>query len=494
MKKLTLNLFCILALAMALSSCKDDKDEPVYGEAKMTSFGFYAEDNQGKIFKDYIASDVTTDMNILLPDYVDKSELIARFEVTESDVVTIGTITQESGKTANNFTIPVDYIVTEGTNNTKYTVTVGKLPAAVWTKAATLPRDMRELTLRVNPKTNEPYLAYIQSASSTEEYKTGVFKLSEGQLVSVGPEFISSGRSSYCSIAFSTDGIPYVSFADYTNTISPSLSVAYLNGSSWDYVGGNAGKGITDAKTSYTEVVLKADGQPMCFSVNSAAGTLGKRELNISDYNGTSWTTSMAMPGRLATQNTYLPKAKLVNGVLYFGVYNVESGVGTFSVYKYENGSWTTLVNAYMDEGVTTANLRDFDMSVDLNGTIYVAYADDQSGAGLYYPKVKKYEADTKKWVTVANSIPLDLDDIREFSLAVSPAGVPFLLYRNASNFPEVVSFDNETKDWTTPFVLDNIETENLSIDFASDGVGYAAYSSVTSDGITLCKFDVPAQ
>jgi len=495
MKKQITNLLYILAVSGALASCsKDGEDEPVYGEATLKSFGFYAEDNEGILFNDYVAAAITPEISILLPDYVDKSALIARFEVTEDDVVKVGQTAQTSGVTANNYTVPVDFIVSEGTNNTKYTINVGNLPAAVWSRVASTSTVLREFVMKVNPSSNVPYIAYVLSNDASENQKAGVFNLDAGQLVSVGSQTLSEGKAANIRMAFNAEGTPYVSFADYTNinltsptTTTYRASVMYLNGTSWSYVGA---KGVTDVRVTFNDLVLKPDNQPMLFCMNDVAGALAKRELNISEFNGTGWTTSMTMPGRPASQYAYNITARLSNNVIYLAVYNAESS--TFSLYKNSAGTWTTIADKYLDQGATKANLRDFDMDVDANGNIYIAYADDQGTAGLYQPKVKKYDAGSGTWSTIGSILNLDIDDTREFSLALSPAGIPYLLYRNASLFPEVIFLDNETKQWTTPVVLDPAIADNLYIDFTSNGIGYAAFTNTGTDATLVYKLDIP--
>lgn len=102
-----LYLFIMAGLFVA---CDDDDDDmPVYGEAELVSFGFYAEDNQEVLLTDYVATSVNQEIRIALPDYVDKTALVARFEATENDVVTVGEEVQVSGETANDFSTPVEF-------------------------------------------------------------------------------------------------------------------------------------------------------------------------------------------------------------------------------------------------------------------------------------------------------------------------------------------------------------------------------------------------
>jgi len=497
MKKQIFNLFYVLALLAIVTACSDDDDPidlPVYGDATMTSFGFYAEDNEGVILEDYVAEGITGDFSVSVPDYVDKTALVARFVVSENDTVYVNDVQQESGVSTNDFSAPVDYIVSEGTNNTKYTVTVANLPAAVWSLAASDTTDLQEFFMRVNPKTNVPYLAYARNMESSDDEKAGVFKLDGSTLVNVGAETISEGRATYLRIAFDAEGTPVISFADYTNSdpykegsTTYSASVMSYSGSAWSYVGN---KGVTDVRINYNDIVLKNDGNPMLFCYNNAAGTLARRELNISDFNGSSWTSNLTIPGRASTAYAYHTTAKNVDGVIYLGVYNANDG--TFSVYKNAEGSWSTIAESYLDEGATTGNLRDFDMDVDRNGNVFVCVADDESGADIYRPKVLKYDAATETWSKIGTPIAVDFSTTREFSLAISPIGTPFLMYRDDSKFPVVVSFDEDTQDWTAPTQLDAVESENLYLDFAPNGVAYAAFTNSSNGGTSVFKYDIP--
>ncbi len=503
MKKQIFNLFYVLALLTIVTACSDDDDPidlPVYGDATMTSFGFYVEDNEGVILKDYVAEGITGDFTVSVPDYVDKTALVARFVVSENDTVYVNNVQQESGVTANDFSAPLDYIVSEGTNNTKYTVTVANLPAAVWSLAVSDTTDLQEFSMRVNPVTNVPYLAYARNMDDVDDEKAGVLKLDGDKLVNVGSETISDGRARYLRIAFDSEGAPFISFSDYTNddpynpgSTTYSASVMSYNSLGWSYVGN---KGVTDGRITYNDVVVKEDGNPMLFCCNAirSGGILAYRELSVSNFEGSSWNANVAMPGRPASNATYFPTAVNVNGVIYIGTFNNSEGVGTFSVYKYENGTWATITENYLQEGATTGNLRDFDMDVDHNGNVFVCVADDESGADIYRPKVLKYDATAETWSKVGTPIAIDFSTTREFSLAISPVGTPFLMYRDDSKFPVVVSFDEDTQDWTTPTQLDAVESENLYMDFAPNGVAYAAFTTAANGGTMIFKYDIPAE
>jgi hypothetical protein len=333
--------------------------------------------------------------------------------------------------------------------------------------------------MKVSPVDGYPYIAYKEKRDVLNDQKAAMICLKDGAWGYVGSsDGLSLGRiASYIDFTFDSEGHPYVSYPDYTATKAQSASVRYFNGTEWANVGN---PGIMDNTVTYTSLSFGPSNKLFLFNMNSAIGVLAKRELNVSTFDGSAWTTNTTVTGRTAAQYGYLPVSKLVNGVLYLGVLNVAASTPyTFSVYSYADGAWTTIADNIIHDGATSCNLRDFDMDVDLDGNIFIAVADDATGTA-YKPRVMKYTAETKVWSDVGDVIDVDIDVTRQFSLAVSPYGVPFLLYRNASQYPTVISLDTDTQQWTDPQVLESAEVSELWIDFAPNGEAFA--SCITSN------------
>ncbi len=464
-------------------------------KAEIEEFGFYKDKNP-HLKKDYVGVIDKTDNNtitILLPDYIDRSRLIASFKLSYNDTVRVEDIEQVSGVTENDFSIPVDYIVSDGDINSLYIVKIEDMPDAIWEKEAHLNSKLYSMVMKVNHKDNLPYLVYVNKDPKTSKYKSGMYKLQNNSLVKVGNVFL-NGKARYSAIAFNEKGIPFVAFCDYTiienKSINHKLSVMYYDNSSWKYVGGNAGKGLTDDKVLYNDIAIKSDGNPIVASMNGNTGVLAKRELNISEFNGQNWTTSITIPGRDASQYSYYPKIKIKNDVIYIAVLNVNDG--SISAYKKQKGNWITIFDKYIDveNGATTAYYRDFDFDLDSKDNIYIAIGDDQSGKNQFKPKVKKYDVVKNKWSTIASPIDVKFSSTRYFSLCVSPYDVPFLLYRNESLFPTVVKLNKKTQQWSTPVVLENVASDNLYIDFTPNNIGYIAYENTDIKAIEVWKYD----
>lgn len=492
MKHLFKTFLMLAAFAGFAYSCDSD-DEEKSGEAKLLSFGFYAEDNEGVLLEDYVVTDTTgTNWTINLPAEVDKSSLVARFEVSENDSVVVSGVGQVSGVTANNFTVPVDYYVMDGKNNKRYTITIGKASSYVWSKVATLTSDsIVEFKMKVNPVNSLPYIMYKQDRASSTDEKAAMIKLVDGAWQFVGSSAgISEGRiDSYLDFVFDNAGSPYVAYPDYISTIPSAAVVKKFDGTSWVAVGTQP---VTAAKVTYTALGFAPDNKLMLFNMlNAAAGGLQRRECVVSTFDGTAWATNAALPGRAAELYAYLPVTKLVGDALYLGLYNANSP-STFSVYKFQNGAWTTIADKVLEEGATTSNLRDFDMDVDNDGNIYIAVADNASDPAVFKPRVKKFTAATQTWSNVGDVLNLDLNTIRKFDLAVSPYGVPFLMYRNANQYPSIISLDSETQQWTAEVVLESVVADDLWLDFTPTGQAFASFDNEDNIIITY-KYAAPA-
>ena len=471
--------FILLAIAGLFVACKGDDPEVVY-ESKFISFGFYAEDNKGVIFQDYVVDTVKTNaITINLPEEIDKTALVARFTTSDNDVVTVGAVTQVSKVTVNNFTAPVDYIVSEGTSNVRYTVTIGKAPAYVWSSLPVLTTDSAmSVVMRVNKSNGVPYFMYKQSRPTSAEQKAAMLRFENNAWVKMGE--ISEGQvGSYFDFTFSKDGKPYVSYLDYLASVAQANSVSMYNGTSWAYVGGN--KGVTTNKITYNALSFTADDKLMLFStIDNTAGPLARRELGIATFASNAWTVNQAMPGRASSDVTYLQQARLVNDTLYVGIFNAIS-----------NGAWTTLLDKWKDEAATASSVRDFDLEIDAKGQIYMAIVDNSSDGATLKQRVVQYNKKTKTVSGVGSPISATSGGLFNFDLAVSPFGVPYLMYRNESKYPVVSYFDDEAQAWVESKVFETSdEPSDLSIDFAPNGEGYASY--LKSKKFVTYKFSAP--
>lgn len=124
------------------------------GEAKLTAFSFKAENNPDYLVKDYTGTISGTAISVKVPADTDLSALVATFETADGESkVTVNGTPQVSGTTANDFSDPVDYLVSLGKKNALYTVTVSELPEAVWTKVTEWEQDASSIRLEIDKQT-----------------------------------------------------------------------------------------------------------------------------------------------------------------------------------------------------------------------------------------------------------------------------------------------------------------------------------------------------
>ncbi|WEK33829.1 MAG: hypothetical protein P0Y53_15155 [Candidatus Pseudobacter hemicellulosilyticus] len=474
--KLT-NIFLVMFLLVGIASCTKEAElfnRVQVNEVKMLSFGFYEADNPGVLLKDYVVSQISaTAVSVLMPDNIDKSSLVARFTVGENDIVRVNGTVQKSGETVNNFTVPVDYILSDDDNNAKYTVTIGKGGDYIWSAIPfTINDSATTIMLKVNPVTGNPFIMFNQSRTSSADQKVAMVTYEDNVWTNLGE--ISDGRiGSYYDFTFNSAGIPYASYPDYTATVAQNATVKKLDGAGWAEVGA---KGFTTSRISYNALAFTEDeAKLMLFgTVDVAGGALTRRELGVSTFENGSWTTNTTIPGRSSAIYGYLPVARKKNGAIYLGVFNASSP-NSVSLYKYANNTWTVLADQWRDANATAMNIRDFDIEVDDEGNVYAAFADNSS-TSLYKYRVIKYTEATQSVAPLGTYIAGASGNLFSFDLALSPNGVPYLFYRNSSNYPSIVSFDNDSQDWSQPHTFEAEVGDELTMDFAPNGEAYLAY------------------
>ncbi|MGN6416535.1 MAG: hypothetical protein ACTHMC_03515 [Pseudobacter sp.] len=463
-----------VCMLVAFASCTKKADvwkRADVNEAKMLSFGFYKADNPDVLVKDYVITQVnSSNILVLMPPNIDRNGLVARFTAGDNDIIRVGNTVQKSGETVNDFRVPVDYILTDGNNNAKYTVTIARGGDYIWKPVPfTIVDSSTTISMKVNPVNGSPYIMYAQSRTSTADSKAAMAVYENNQWVDLGA--ISDGRAGNFDFTFSSTGVPYASYADYTTPTAQFNTVKKLDALSWTLVGN---KGFTPVRVTYNAIAFDNESRLQVFSaMDAVGGGFARRELGVSTFENNVWTTAK-VPGRLSTLSTYLNVAKLKNGALYVGIYNAITP-NSFSIYKFANNTWTTLLDQWRDPAATTGNIYDFDIDVDDNGNVYAAFVDN-SDAAVSKHRVIKYNEASQTVTSVGRYLTGATGSSVNFDLALSPNGVPYLFYRASGNYPTIVSFDEDSQDWTIPASFESEAADQLMLDFAPNGEAYLAY------------------
>lgn len=309
---------------------------------------------------------------------------------------------------------------------------------------------------------------------------------------------VSAGGSSYNNLVIDNVGNYYLSYYDVS---VQKGSVQKFNGTSWSYVGGNAG--ITMSYATFNSLSINSTGTDLYYT-NQGSG------LEVRQFNGTSWaqlaspTTStinyhasaVAPSGTLftySTQNSGIVK-RLINGTweqvgnagfsngaafaeMVIGsnnrVYtcNVASGVRV-----YENNTTATasdnwnLVGGSMVDASSSGEQYTSDIAIDSNNNLYVAYVSNSANSKKV--NVKKFNGNM--WEQVGNAY-FSSGGVQHVAIAVTSAGKPYVVasrWEN-DNFLKNTAYqlDTTTNTWST-----------FGGDFISDGE--ATYNDLAVDNV----------
>lgn len=478
MKQLMKNIFYLLIAVFVLSACSEEDKSvsaPEIIGAKLISFGFYVEDNEGILDKDYVVEGeiLQNDIDIKIPSKIDKSALIARFTTSvDNPMVMVNGKAQVSQQTVNNFTVPVDFVLTNNSqNNRKYTVRI-KRPVEWIRKNRFSDFGVSESILKVNPVNNIPYVMGIKNNSNSNFKKAVLLKYEDDKWSMVG-DTISDGRVSDIDFTFDATGNPYVAYSDYNNTVKQSATVKYFDGDKWVEIG----RSFNDVRVQFNSICFDASGALLVCAMNSVKGAVERRAINISTYTGTQWITNNTIVGR--EYISYNIRTLLKNGIVYLAVFDYNNS--SISVYKYQDALWTTLAYGIRHENATSVNNNyDLDMTVDSKGNVYVLSMEIIGGGNKLV--THKFLAATNAWSVLP---PIDLSaNPRFYSIALSPNEIPHIVYRNNDNTSSFVYLDSQTQVWTSPFVFNSpLPTSGKTdFDFASNGIGYAVSPDANSN------------
>lgn len=481
----TAKFLCAAAIAAltALVSCKKENEDPVIvPDPELTSFKFELANNPEAISSDIegvISGDAVT---VSMMKAADKSRLVATFTANEGDVVKVGDVVQVSGKTVNDFTNPVDYIVTnsDGSKSALYSVSItsvnGKLEPLV--TYSSLP--VSDAVLRVNPDNKAPYLAFkeksVTGSESASADKLTVVNFSDGAWNLVGSAgFSNKVASSHFDFDVDSKGGLYVAYAD--NEASPkSAKVMGYSGGSWSLVGSGAANNFMAQNLSLA--ALSDNNLVLLQKCNSKSDPFKRNDLVVSLYNG-SWNSNTV----LDITSMAAVKTCKAGGAAYALVIRRGSPC-PFDVLKYENGTWTALRTNFLRDGASNTGNFVYDITACEDGTVLALTADDALNNGEYRFIVEKYSSVTGTWSVVGGDyypyVHSNKND--EARIAVAPDGTPYLLYYDCTNKTlRLTWFDSDTKQWAEPVVVATEALSSPCIAFAASGVGYIAFTDANN-------------
>lgn len=491
-----MTVMAVTLSSLGFASCSDSKEDgpaPEPAAPELLTFGFTAADNADVLSEDCVGVISETDktVKITMPAFADKSSLVAYFTVGEENTVLVNGVRQQSGVTANDFSAPVDYIVSnaDGSKNVRYTVSVEKAANYAWSEVARynaiVPRSSSAI-MKINPVDNTPYIAFVGKADN----KVRVMKNENGSFSYVGSdagesETVTSGRFDF---TISNTGTPYFIYSDgsITESVKSSATVMSFDGTSWSNVGQPGIAGFAPSK-----VQIGAIGQEVIapMIVNATNGSYTKREVYASVYNG-GWNTGIVI------NSAGVECLATTDNAAY--LYTISAATKKYSVAEYKNGAWSFLRNEYLEAGATQAPILMTDAASIVatnDGTVYLLTADDAETGDTRDMRFRilKYSPATSDWTLIGGTTMSSVkanDTHISAKIAVAPDGTPFFAYTDytGDKFAKVQYFDNETKQWSAPVTVSSENSSSINIGFCDNGEAYITYVGA-EDNIVLLKY-----
>ena len=515
MKILTLMPMALIALA----SCSDNDENvedlvetaavPMLADnVMMIAFGFYQEDNIGILSKDYVASvpDYKRgvshyDISIDLPWFTDKSALVARFTVNPRNIATVNSVPQVSGLLKNNFTAPVDYIVTntDKTQSVAYTVTITNNHNIDWKEISVVNFPMifdiySGACMRICPWNNTLFIAFkniknncnkMMVMSKPQDWGWGFLGSN-----SYPDGFSSRIDSSHYAFDVALDGTPYVAYADLDAASQRgALSVMKLDGHKfknglysgdcyWNYVGE---QGFFKVQSQCVGMAALENELVVCLLNKGDNADIPYGALGVATWDGMAWTSgeSSLLPAGQEICGVKMGSNGKIATMISINSGNVDGVNYGYNVFKYENGQWEALATNFLEPGATQTDTAagSFGTFVARDGTIYIWTTDNApNGDKEFKVRLKKYDTATKTWCTVSGGIlPLNynnsIDNRMEVQVAISPNGTPFVAYVDSADLYAsklyVMYLDPETGQWSVPQLI-GTGASDVNIAFAS--------------------------
>ena len=464
--------------------------------ASILTFGFYAEDNEGVLFRDYPAKITKLDIDVELPVDADITELVARYTTSDGATVNFNGAPFVSNQTKVDYSAPVKLNLSDSEveEDEIFTVNVGRLTAPVWSEVA-LPDYLTVNTTasseEINPLTNQPYMMIHRSGSADLDRKAVIAKY-DGETkswIALGSETgFSPTRVDAISMAFASNGDLYAAYKDYEATGREQYgSVMKFSAGTWSFVGSQQS---SFNRVNYLSIKVDNNNIPYVgYIFARAAAPYLNRGTYLESFNNSAWTGTTFNP---STTGFWSRLVKGRDGVLYYIVMDLTSGSGVRkpSVYKQVNDSWSLV--GQMNVGPSTSNSGGLNIDLDAteDGQLYMTY---QSNSPSYATYVMHWDGASWKQlgdgIAQTTSSSANRDNV---AIKIHPDGRIFLAYGDANNGIKVTTFNETTGNWNPAALLTTSNGNKYEMRISEEGVVYLA--TVIDSKPVLFKYDIPEQ
>jgi hypothetical protein len=459
------------------------------------SFGFYKADNPA-LPQDFIGVVRGLAIEVGLPESVNLTTLVARYETSVGAVLKVGATTQESKITVNNFTSTVVYALTDPTVTTpiNYNVTTYFLGSQWVLIAEDLTKGVTAsgLKMAISPITNNPYFIYQRTgkdeggvAIPTDNRKVAVMGFDGIKWQNVGPQAgVSEFRADVPGIAFDKDGTLHIAYKDYFAAAQTATVMKYAGGA-FAPVGPSR---FTPLKVDYLSFALSPNDVPMVSMAKTGTDATGvpARGLYVMNYLNAAW-SNVTPPGGITVFFDQIIKG--LDGKMYVAIMDRSTAVNKPSLYKYDNNVWSPVGPTSFTAPDNLVGFQTVSAAVDKDGEAYLAYQAAPTSGRINH--VMKYNKTTNTWQELGNPV-LSGGTQDNFDLEVDATGKLYFAYANASSLV-VKTFNKETNNWNTERKVINEKVlavgNGFDMSIATDGTVYIVANLLSNQKTVVYKF-----
>lgn len=325
------------------------------------------------------------------------------------------------------------------------------------------------MTMEIDPVTDMPVIATVEYAGTSAGPVTMFYNLSGTPVVASAPGQVCQ----YLAFGISPEGKKYVYSQD--KTAKKGFILSSSDGINWT----EEIKGIDQTNAYYGRNIAFVGSEIFAATSNNAAGAVARRDVNLTCYNGSNWSTGNPLTGRTSGWVSYNPILVSSNGAMYCFVTNYSDPTG-LSIYKYASKVWSEVITINASEpsfAPYVFNQYLQDMCVTPDGKIYIAIG--ATGAGNYGVAVICIDpSETKpedRVYVVADKIPLTDSIASRYSrIALAPDGTLYFAYRNDSKYLFITTLNEDKWEWNTPVQLtSSTTTDDIIVRCDSKGKPY---------------------
>lgn len=450
----------------------------------LKSFGFYKADNPELLQADYVATMRGLNMAIAVPESLDLSHLVARFETTSGAILKAKDEVQESGKSAQDFSSEMTYTLEAPGLNTPLTYSVKiSFLGPKWSRISNedvITPGITGASIATNPVNGEPYITFRIDADKDADRKVAVMKYSDGAWNYIGNKTgISDTRGDDPAIAFDESGTPYVAYIDYFNS-EQKITVKKFLGTGWETVGSPR---FTPMIADIMSMGIDTYGNPMV-AVRSNSRNLPaypRRGASVFGLKNNQW-SDLGL-GSVSISSAHLFRGD--NGTMYLGAMNLATGAKP-SLFTYENSVWKSVGPTTFTAPDGAAGNVAVSGAVSADGRAYLAYQAYRSSNRINH--VMMFNGTT--WVELGNEINTS-GKKDNFSIATYPDGTLFYIYATDKGLFSK-TFNKTTNNWNSPRTIIAESVLEFKMQMSAAGIPYLIAKLSRESKIVVYKYDLP--